>query len=614
MRLSVAGLRAELSASRKRLSPFLALWAVSSLLLGQQPPPTSAATPISGRGEVTIPVAEYRALLEAVDGPPAAPGAQARVNGARFRIAVAGETADFEETFDVRVGAAGWTSLPVVRGPLDRASLAPSDRGAFFVARDVTRLAVLGPGAATASIGTRARIATDAGGRRLFAITMPLLAVQQGRVELPGVRLDVTVTGGEIIGRTEAKGATLLDVAARPGALLSVAYREQNLAEKGTAAALKASATVYSRSDVVGPNLVTDITAGSPRRRAASRAWPSRFRRDTRSSSCAAADCSPPRPRGARVRASRASPPSEPLEAHLRLTRPLEEGAPIELPSPRLVLDGPIDAYVELRPPQGTLVEMVTPGGFEPIEVEKMPPQLKPLAAEAEEVLHAPETDAAPKGAVYKLHRLDARSGAHGAGAGRPRTHRRRRERICPLAHRVRGRLLLEALSDRSPRPGKPLLGRGGDGPSDPARAARSGIGRDPPASWPPSRRARRDHDPVPGRAPERQRSRWSSNLPAPTSRSRLSRGRSPSPPGAEYRLAGSDYREGVAAVTAGLEAAGLAVGPDRARPERPGSSGPRDLGRRPHADRAEAAQPRSHGDRPCGAAGVARRNRSAST
>jgi hypothetical protein len=107
------------------------------------------------------------------------------------------------------------------------------------------------------------------------------------------------------------------------------------------------------------------------------------------------------------------SPSPDPLQAELRLTRPLEEGAPVELPAPRLVFDGPVDTFVELRPPAGVLVEMVSPGGFEPIELDKLPPEWRTLAAEAEEVLHLPAKPGrlvpiAASAAVYRLHRLDA--------------------------------------------------------------------------------------------------------------------------------------------------------------------------------------------------------------
>jgi len=370
---------------------------------------SSLSSPV-GRGEVTIPAAEYRALLEAADVSGGAVPAQAKIENARFRVDLDGDTADLEETFDVRVSGTGWLSVPVIRGPLDRAAVVPADRGAFFAVRDLTRLAVLGPGSATATLGARVRLATDSNGRRFFSVAMPLLAVQRGRVELPGLRLDVVVTGGELLRRSEQAGATLLEVAVRPGAALSVAFREQNLAEKGTSAALKASASVYSRSDIVGPNLVTDvtarITAAAGRIGGIAFEIPAGYRLlFLRGAGLLAAETE-----GGIVRASRASPSPDPLEAQLRLTRPLEDGAAVALPLPRLLLEGPVDAYAELRPPPGVLVEMTDPGSFEPVEIEKITPPLRPLAAEAEEVLHLEEKTgaAAARPALYTLHRLEA--------------------------------------------------------------------------------------------------------------------------------------------------------------------------------------------------------------
>jgi hypothetical protein len=532
--------------------------ACSSLALSQQPSPQPA--PVSGRGEVTIPVAEYRALLEAADGTAGTPAAHARIDGARFRVGVAGETADFEETFDVRVSGAGWLSLPVVRGPLDHASLVPSDRGAFFTARDLTRLAVLGPGAAAVTLGSKVRVATDSSGRRFFSITMPLLAVQQGRVELPGVRLEVTVTGGELLARNEQKGTTLLDVAVRPGAVLWVAYREQNLAEKGTSATLKASATIYGRSDIVGPNLVTDVTARvtATAGRIASVAFevPEGYKvLFLRGGGLLAAETE-----GGRVRASRASPSPDPLEAHLRLTRPLAEGAPVELPAPRLILDGPLDTYVELRPPPGVLVELATPGSFEPIEVEKMPPQLRPLAAEAEEVLHLPEGTASPKAAVYKLHRLDA------APVLTAQVRVARGHTVVSSSGHALSRIEYEVVSSAKPfltvhlTPGSRFWGAEAMGrPLLPAMPEAGSVA-------------------IPLRAGRRRVARVAIYV---LSRATLPKGKGilefqppgtdipistlswtfSLPPGADYKLTGSDYREGVAASSAGLEFAGSPAG-----------------------------------------------------
>ena len=151
------------------------------------PPPFSPPASV-GRGEVTIPASEYRALLESSgNGASTAALPGVRVENARFRVSVTetAESAAFEERFDLRVSGSGWTSLAVGKSPLDRASLAPAERGAFFTARDVTRLALNGPGTATATLGATVPVGVDSNGRRHFSLTMPLLAVQQGKIELP---------------------------------------------------------------------------------------------------------------------------------------------------------------------------------------------------------------------------------------------------------------------------------------------------------------------------------------------------------------------------------------------------------------------------------------------
>ena len=398
----------------------LAGWVFACAVLASPAPPESPPPPFStnappGRGEVTIPAAEYRSLLEAAGDGTAPPAAAVRVENARFRIGVAGDTASFEERFDVRVTGGGWVSLPVVRAALDRASLAPAERGAFFVAKDVTRLALNGPGSAAATVGTTAPVGVDANGRRVFSVTMPLLAVQPGSVELPraspavgGPGLEVTVTGGELLARTEQKSSTLLEVAVRPGAVLSIAFREPNVAEKGREAALRATAAVYSRSDVIGPNVITDVTVRitATAGRIAGVAFEVPAGQQVlylRGAGLLASETS-----GNRVRASRVAPSPDPLEAQLRLTRPLPEGGTVELRPPRLLLEGPVDTYAELRPPAGVLVELVAPGSFEPVETDKLPSFFKALAADSEEVLHVPEKTAAFEPAVYALHRLDA--------------------------------------------------------------------------------------------------------------------------------------------------------------------------------------------------------------
>jgi hypothetical protein len=384
-----------------------ALILCATILALPRTPPLAPAPP-AAHGEATITTAEYHALLVAAEASGITPPASAGVAGARFRVTVDRDSADFEETFEVTASGAGWTALPVLRGPLDRASVSPSDRGFFFTARDVTRLAIQGPGSAAATLGARLRLAADSSGRRSLSLAMPLFAVQRGRFELPGTGLDVTVTGGELLEQTEGKTATQVDVAARSGALLIVAWREKNLVERGTLAPLKASATLYARSDVVGPSLVTDVTVRITA--TAGRIGRVEFEIPAgskvlflRGAGLLAAETE-----GSRLRAVRASPSSDPLEARLRLTRPLADSAPFDLPAPRLILDGPVDTYVELRPPPGVLAEMVAPGSFEPADIDKLPTELRILATEAEEVLHLP--DAAPEfqPASYTLHRLEA--------------------------------------------------------------------------------------------------------------------------------------------------------------------------------------------------------------
>ncbi len=378
-------------------------------LPGASVPPPLRVPDTAGRGEVTLPVAEYRSLVGGSGGPPSAPGA--KIENARFRITISGQAALFEEKFDIVVAGSGWLSLPVVRSALDQATIAPAERGAFFVARDGTRLALSGPGSAAGTLGTTVPVGTDSNGRQYFSLPLPLFAVQQGRVELPGAGLEVTVNGGELLSRSESTGpaTTVLEVAVRPGANLSVAFRERNLSEKGRSAALRASATLYSRTEVVGPNVVMDVTARitATAGRIAGVAFdlPPGFQMlYLRGTGLLAAETAPGQVRAARVSAS-----GDPLEAELRLTRPLAEGAPVELTPPRLVLDGPVDVYAELRPPAGVLVEMTAPGSFEPVEIDKLPPVLRPLAADAEEVLHlAADKAGHTEPAVYVLHRLDA--------------------------------------------------------------------------------------------------------------------------------------------------------------------------------------------------------------
>ena len=139
-------------------------------------PPLTPAPAVAGRGEVTITTVEYRALVEAADTAGLALPAQARAETARFRVTVEKDSADFEETFEIRATGAGWIALPVVRGALDWASVAPPERGFFFVTRDVTRLAVQGPGSASARIGAK-RAALFLQGRRRFT-SLPLHTIR----------------------------------------------------------------------------------------------------------------------------------------------------------------------------------------------------------------------------------------------------------------------------------------------------------------------------------------------------------------------------------------------------------------------------------------------------
>ena len=516
-------------------------------------PPLTPAPAVAGRGEVTITTVEYRALVEAADTAGLALPAQARAETARFRVTVEKDSADFEETFEIRATGAGWIALPVVRGALDWASVAPPERGFFFVTRDVTRLAVQGPGSASARIGAKLLLSADSSGRRSLSLATPLIAIQRGKVELPGHDLEVSVTGGEVLAQAEQRGTTQVDIAIRPGAALTVAWREKNLIEKSAAAPLRASATLYARSDIVGGSLVTDVTARVTAKAGRIGGLEFEIPADSKLLFLRGAGLLAAEAEGSRVRASRASPSPDPLEARLRLTRPLDEGAPFDLPAPRLVLDGPVDTYVELKPPQGVLAELLTAGSFEPAEIEKLPASVRPLAAEAEEVLHLPEGAAEAKSAVYKLIRLEA------APVLTAQVRAVRGRTLVSESGHALSRIEYEVVSSAKPfltvhltpgsrfwgaeAMGRPILPAmpEADSVAVPLRAGRRRIARVvlyvlSPAALP---RGKGIFEFVPPATDiPISALAWSFGLPS----------------GAQYRLAGSDYREGAAAPSAAAD------------------------------------------------------------
>lgn len=521
-------------------------WLRPRLGLPATPVPSPAAGTRSTfpHGEVTLTVAEYRALLDAAEAQPPSEERDALIESARFHVSMQEETAVFEEDFRAKTHANGWVSAPVVRGGLERSSVSPADRAFFFFAKEVNHLALLGPGSATASLRTTFPSALDRDGHRTFSLPLTLFPLQSGIVELPGKNLEIELTGGEVLSRSESGAKTVLEVTGRPGSTLKVSFRQQNLRERGIVAPLRASTTLYARTEVVGPNLVTDafirVTATSGSIPGVELVVPSNARvLFLRGSGLLAPEVS-----GNRVRASRVSPSPEPLEAQLRMTRPFDENAPVELPVPRPVLTGPIDLYAELRPPQGSLAETIETGSFEVIEAERLPGNLRPLGAEAEEILHTPEGNVDPKPVVYRLHRLEA------AAVLTAQVRSVRGRSIVSSTGRTLSRIEYEVLSSAKPfltlhlppassfwgaeTMGKPILPAASakESISIPLRTGRSRIARAvvfllSPVAMP------RGNGIVEFRPP-------SSDIPIASLEWTLSL-----PSGAEYHLVGSDYREG---------------------------------------------------------------------
>jgi hypothetical protein len=386
----------------------MALLGPRSLALAEPERPGNASGGAE-RGEVTISTAEYRRLVEAAERPAGKPGPEVTFEAAHFRVTIERESALFVESFRARTGAAGWVSTPFARAGLDRGTISPSGRGFFFVSRDFNHVALLGPTSAEGEVSARVATTSGSDGRRSFVLSFPLVPVQKGVVELPGGDLEVTVTGAEILSRSERAGVTHLEIAGRAAAPLTISFRQKNVSESKASAPLAVSATLYAREEIVGANLVTDVfarlvpTAG--RISAVEFAVPAGCKAlFLRGPGLLAAETS-----ADRIRAARASPSPEPLEALLRLTRPVDEAAPIELLLPRLMLPGPVDLYVDFRAPQGALAEIVDAGSLESIDAGKLPRDLQALATEAEEILHLPSSAAKKlQPPLIRLHRLEA--------------------------------------------------------------------------------------------------------------------------------------------------------------------------------------------------------------
>jgi hypothetical protein len=365
-------------------------------------------------GEVTISTDEYKALLESAAKAKAAREEKDRgdaiVSGARFTLAIEGDRAKLEETFEIRSDASDWTLLPIVHDSFELSEITPAAGGFFFTGRDGSlTLALASAGVWRARLLTTLRATEGGEGWRGVTVTVPLFPVHSGRIDAKGPDLEINVTGAEVLSRSNTPATASVEVATRPGTKVVVAWREKTALVKSREGPLHASGDLYVQSRVEGGEVVTDVHALIV----------------ATSGSIAGIDLVVPA--GARVlflrgaglldwsesdghvKSARASASPYPLEAHLRFTRPLAADDRIELPLPGLVVPGKTSLWLDFRAPEGQLAEPVDNGSFTVAEVEQVPAAFRGLVADAEEVLRLGSgTTTPPRPPVYRLHRLAA--------------------------------------------------------------------------------------------------------------------------------------------------------------------------------------------------------------
>ena len=228
-------------------------------------------------------------------GPPKRPlrarGSKTPVSGSPCRLSPRRSRRDSTS----RVAGAGWLSA-ARRSKRPRPGLDRSRRAGRVLRRprpDAPR-ARSGPAPRSGTLGTTTHVGTDSNGRQSFSLTMPLFAVQQGRVELPGVGLEVTV-GRRRAARAQRAEGRRRSSTSRCGRARSSrsVFASRTSSEKGRSAALRASAIALQplRRRRGKPRDGRD-GADHRERPAGSRASPSRCRRDRRSCTCGERVCS----------------------------------------------------------------------------------------------------------------------------------------------------------------------------------------------------------------------------------------------------------------------------------------------------------------------------------
>lgn len=178
-------------------------------------PAAHAQAPATNDGWVVLPIAEYRALREAAfptEREPEPPPVDATLTQIDYDLKVEGDVASGEARLTIDVIKNGWVSVAIPPGLMvrearldgQRVSLATETRPG---APPGNYLLLSRPGRAILTLSIAAPV-TTAAGTELLRLPVSASAVSRAVVVLPRLGVDVRLTGGMLLERTESAGAS----------------------------------------------------------------------------------------------------------------------------------------------------------------------------------------------------------------------------------------------------------------------------------------------------------------------------------------------------------------------------------------------------------------------
>jgi hypothetical protein len=213
------------------MTPSLALIVLATAASAATAPPRESAP-----GWVVLPVEEYRSLRSKAfpsDPEPAPPPVDATLTRVDYDLRAGTATASGEARLAIDVFKEGWVRMPIPAGLLVKAARLDGKRVSLVGEADSASKSGAAPGILLARTG-RAVLALDitvpvtsGAGQESLALPISGAAVTHASFVVPRPGVELSVSGGLLLDRTEAKSETRFAAAGRPGAALGFSWKRK---------------------------------------------------------------------------------------------------------------------------------------------------------------------------------------------------------------------------------------------------------------------------------------------------------------------------------------------------------------------------------------------------